>query len=72
MVSRYRQQLEGDGGVICCQNVRHLLAVVGVAPCGEQMQLVTPLGKQTDRRLKVPEESEMCCGKEDLQMLRAM
>lgn len=50
------------------QDVGHLLAVGGIAPFGEQVEFVTPLRKQTDGRLKIPEESEMRRGKEDLQL----
>ena len=67
-VPRGWQELEGDRGVIGGQDVGHLLAVDGIAPFGQQVQFVTPLRKQTDGRLKIPKESEMRRGKENLQL----
>jgi hypothetical protein len=41
------------------QQVGHLLAVDGVAPLGQQVDLVALLGKQPNRRLEVAEKPEV-------------
>ena len=58
-VSCGRQELEGDRGVLSGQDVGHLLTVDGIPPLGKQVQRVTPLRKETDRRLKVAQKPEV-------------